>query len=389
MKTVEVKTDHHIREFNRLPVRLYKNQPYWIRPLDADVEAVFDRKKNKLFSHGEIIRWLLLNDAGETIGRVAAFIDQKTVNKGNDQPTGGMGFFECIQGQHAAFMLFNQCKEWLLQKGMEAMDGPINFGPRDRWWGLLVDGYDREPNYQCNYNFPYYKDFFEAYGFRVYFYQFTYGRKVMDPVSDRLWAKSNLVGEDPNYTFGFFQGKDLDKLADDIRIVYNRAWAKRGEIPELSQAQAHNLVKQMKPIMDRKLVWFGYYKGEPISFFISIPELNQIFKHVNGKLNLLGKLKFLWHTWRKTNKKAFGILFGIVPEHQGKGVDGGMILGFRRMIQEEYLRYEDYEFGWIGDFNPKMMRVSEQVQTKVVKTHATYRKLFDESTPFKRMPVIG
>jgi hypothetical protein len=389
MKTVEVKTDHHIREFNRLPVRLYKNQPYWIRPLDADVEAVFDRKKNKLFSHGEIIRWLLLNDAGETIGRVAAFIDQKTVNKGNDQPTGGMGFFECIQDQHAAFALFNQCKEWLQQKGMEAMDGPINFGPRDRWWGLLVDGFDREPNYQCNYNFPYYKDFFEAYGFQVYFYQFTYGRKVMGPLADKLWSKSNLVGEDPNYTFGFFQGKDLDKLADDIRIVYNRAWAKRGEIPELSQAQARNLVKQMKPIMDRKLVWFGYYKGEPISFFISIPELNQIFKHVNGKLNLLGKLKFLWHTWRKTNKKAFGILFGIVPEHHGKGVDGGMILGFRRMIQEEYLRYEDYEFGWIGDFNPKMMRVSEQVQTQVVKTHATYRKLFDESKPFKRMPVIG
>ena len=389
MKTVEVKTGHHIREFNRLPVRLYKNQPYWIRPLDADVEAVFDRKKNKLFSHGEIIRWLLLNDAGETIGRVAAFIDQKTVNKGNDQPTGGMGFFECIQDQRAAFTLFNQCKEWLQQKGMEAMDGPINFGPRDRWWGLLVDGYDREPNYQCNYNFPYYKDFFEAYGFQVYFYQFTYGRKVMEPVSERLWTKSNLVGEDPNYSFDFFQGKDLNKLADDIRIVYNRAWAKRGEIPELSQAQARNLVKQMKPIMDRKLVWFGYYKGEPISFFISIPELNQIFKHVNGKLNLLGKLKFLWHTWRKTNKKAFGILFGIVPEHHGKGVDGGMILGFRRMIQEEYLRYEDYEFGWIGDFNPKMMRVSEQVQTQVVKTHATYRKLFDESKPFKRMPVIG
>lgn len=389
MKTVEVKTDHHIREFNRLPVRLYKNQPYWIRPLDADVEAVFDRKKNKLFLHGEIIRWLLLNDAGETIGRVAAFIDQKTVNKGNDQPTGGMGFFECIQDQHAAFMLFNQCKEWLQHKGMEAMDGPINFGPRDRWWGLLMDGYDREPNYQCNYNFPYYRDFFEAYGFQVYFYQFTYGRKVMDPLADKLWRKSNLVEKDPNYTFGYFQGKDLNKLADDIRIVYNRAWAKRGEIPELSQAQARNLVRQMKPIMDRKLVWFGYYKGEPISFFISIPELNQIFKHVNGKLNLPGKLKFLWHTWRKTNKKAFGILFGIVPEHHGKGVDGGIIIGFRKMIQEEYLRYEDYEFGWIGDFNPKMMRVSEQVQTKVVKIHATYRKLFDESKPFKRMPVIG
>jgi hypothetical protein len=389
MKATVVTTPQHIREFIRFPQKLYRQEPSWIMPLESDVEAVFDSKKNKFFSHGECIRWILQNDAGETIGRVSAFIDQKTVNKGNDQPTGGMGFFDCINDQQAAFTLFDLCKNWLQEKGMQAMDGPVNFGPRDRWWGLLVEGFDREPNYMCNYNFPYYIQFFEAYGFQVYFYQLTYGRKLMGPLSDKLWDKSNLIGDDPNYSFDFFRGNDYNKLADDIRVVYNRAWAKRGEIAELSQAQARNMVKQMKPVMDRHLVWFGYYKGEPISFFISIPELNQIFKHVNGKLNWIGKLKFLWHQWRKTNKKAVGILFGIVPEHHGKGVDGGMIMGFRKLVQEEYLRYEDYEFGWIGDFNPKMMRVSEQVQTAVVKKHATYRKLFDESKPFKRMPVVG
>jgi hypothetical protein len=389
MKTVEVKSPRHIREFISFPHNLYKHDPHWIQPIESDVEAVFNPQKNKFFTHGECIRWILVNDAGETIGRVAAFIDQKTVNKGNEQPTGGMGFFDCINDQQAAFTLFDQCKQWLQGKGMEAMDGPINFGPRDRWWGLLVEGFDRDPNYQCNFNFPYYTKFFEAYGFQVYFYQLTYGRKLLGPLSEKLWGKLNLVGNDPDYSFDYFKGNDLTKLADDIRTVYNRAWAKRGEIAELSQAQARNMVKQMKPVMDRHLVWFGYYKGEPISFFISIPELNQIFKHLNGKLNLWGKLKFLWHQWRKTNKKAFGILFGIVPEHHGKGVDGGMIMGFRKLVQEEYLRYEDYEFGWIGDFNPKMMRVSEQVQTEIVKKHATYRKLFDESKPFKRMPIVG
>lgn len=389
MKVQEVKNTHQIREFLQFPQKLYKNEPHWIQPLESDIERVFDPEKNKFFSHGECIRWILVNDAGETIGRVAAFIDKKTVSKGNDQPTGGMGFFDCIEDQTAAFALFDVCKKWLQEKGMEAMDGPINFGPRDRWWGLLIEGYDQEPNYMCNYNFPYYQKFFEAYGFQVYFYQLTYGRKLMGPLSDKLWSKSSLVAEDADYSFSHYNGKDLNKLADDIRTVYNRAWAKRGEMAELSEAQARNMVKQMKPVMDKHLVWFGYYKDEPIGFFISIPELNQIFKHVNGKLNIIGKLKFLWHQWRRTNKKAFGILFGIVPEHHGKGVDGGMIMGFRKLVQEQYLRYEDYEFGWIGDFNPKMMRVSEQVQTEVVKRHATYRKLFDETKPFKRMPIIG
>ncbi|PZR31858.1 MAG: hypothetical protein DI538_20395, partial [Azospira oryzae] len=113
MQVQEVVTAEQIREFLQLPIRLYKNTPQWIRPLDADVESVFDKEKNKTFRHGECTRWLLLDDSGKTIGRVAAFIDQKTVNKGNDQPTGGMGFFECIDNQEAAFLLFDQCKTWL------------------------------------------------------------------------------------------------------------------------------------------------------------------------------------------------------------------------------------------------------------------------------------
>lgn len=389
MQIKEVITEYDKKEFLYLPVRLYRNSPMWIRPLDADVEGVFDSEKNKTYHHGECIRWILLNDAGETIGRVAAFINQKTVSKGNDQPTGGMGFFECIDDKQAAFLLFDQCKNWLMQRGMEAMDGPINFGNRDRWWGLLLEGFDREPNYQCNYNFPYYQRFFEAYGFQVYFYQLTFGRPIQGPLDARLYEKAALVEKDSNYRFGYVKKSEWDTLPGKIREVYNRAWAKRGEIPELTELQAKHLVKQMRPIMDEKLLWFGYYKDEPIAFFLSLPEVNQIFKYVNGKMDWLGKIKFVWHTFRKTNKKAFGILFGLVPEHQGKGVDGAIIENFRIFAQNGGVSYTDYEMNWIGDFNPKMIRVVEQINAPVVKRHATYRKLFDETKPFKRMPIIS
>jgi hypothetical protein len=389
MRLIEVNTPKLAREFLLLPVRLYKNEPNWIRPLDKDIEGVFDRTINRTFQHGECIRWILQNEKATTIGRVAAFVNNKTTNKGNEQPTGGMGFFECINDQKAAFMLFDQCKQWLQERGMEAMDGPINFGNRDRWWGLLVEGYDKQPNYQCNYNFPYYKDLFEAYGFQVYFYQLTFGRPVQGPLDPRLQEKAEKIAQDPNYSFRYLKKVDVKKLADDIRYVYNKAWAKRGEIPELTETQAKLIVKQMKPIMDRHLLWFGYYKDEPIIFFLSIPEVNQIFKHLNGSLNWWGKLLFVWHKWRKTSRKAFGVLFGVVPEFHGKGVDGAIIMAFRKLMQEDYLRYDEYEMNWIGDFNPKMIRVAEQVTPAVVKRHATYRKLFDESRPFKRFPIIG
>lgn len=388
MKIREVTTRADQREFLMLPVQLYKNTPQWIRPLDKDVDGVFDKEKNKTFRHGECIRWILVDDRNQTIGRVAAFVDQKIVKKGNDQPTGGMGFFECIENQDAAFLLFNTCRDWLQKKGVEAMDGPINFGNRDRWWGLLVDGFQLEPNYQCNYNFPYYQTFFEAYGFQLYFNQFTFGRPIEGPLDDRLRMKAELIAKDPDYSFHYLPKKEWKTLAEKIKLIYNRAWASRGEIPELTQMQADHIVKQMRPIMDEKLLWFGYYKGEPIAFFLSLPEVNQIFKHLNGKLNWLGKLKFLAHTLLKTNKKAFGILFGVVPEHHGKGIDGAIIESFRKIAQADGFQYEVYEMNWIGDFNPKMIRVVEQINASIVKKHITYRKLFDETKPFKRMPIL-
>ncbi len=389
MNFKEVLTKADEREFLLFPLTLYKNLPQWIRPLDKDVENVFNPEKNKTYRHGECIRWVLKNDQGIVIGRVAAFIDQKTLNKGNDQPTGGLGFFECINDRQAAFALFDQCKNWIESKGAQAMDGPINFGSRDRWWGLLIDGYEREPNYQCNYNPPYYKDFFEAYGFKEYFKQLTFARKIIDPLSPKLAYKADLIAKDPDYEFRHLRKDEIGKLGEYLRTVYNKAWANRAENPEINSQQAALIVKQMKPILDEKLLYFGFYKGEPISFFLSLPEINQIFKHVNGKLDWLGKLKFVWYQFRKINTKAFGILFGVVPEHQGKGADGAMILAARKVLQDEYKRYDEYEMNWIGDFNPKMITVVEQVGGFVSKTHITYRKLFDESKPFRRHPILN
>jgi len=388
MKIEEVVTPEQVSKFLLLPVRLYKNEPHWIRPLDQDIHTVFDKEKNKAFRHGECVRWILLSEKGEVIGRVAAFVNQKTVSKGNDQPTGGMGFFECINDRTAAFMLFDQCRKWLMERGMEAMDGPVNFGNRDRWWGLLIEGFDKDPNYQCNYNFPYYKDFFEAYGFQVYFYQLTFHRTVEGPVSPKLHAKAELVAKDPDYEFRYIRKDEVAKLPEYILKVYNKAWANRFENPELSLAQAQLIVKQMKPIMDRRILYFGFYKGEPVSFFLSLPEINQVLKYVNGRLNWFGKLKFVWHTLLKTNRKAFGVLFGVAPEHQAKGLDGAMVLLMRRILQDEYHRYDEYEMNWIGDFNPKMINIVIQVGGEVNKRHATYRKLFDETKPFKRSPVL-
>ena len=165
--------------------------------------------------------------------------------------------------------------------------------------GLLIDGFDREPNYQCNYHFPYYQQLFENYGFEVYFKQFTFGRNVFEPLATRLKEKADKANRDPNYSFRHIEKRKLKQYAEDFRTVYNDAWARHPGVAKMSSLQANAIIKKMKPIMDEKIMWFAYHKEKPVGFYINIPELNQVFKHVNGKLDLIGKIKFLYHKIRQ------------------------------------------------------------------------------------------
>lgn len=380
---VEVNDKKTREEFLMLPVRLYQNEENYIRPLNEDVEKVFDPKINKSFRSGECIRWLLLGNEGETIGRVAAFYDRK-IAKNHEQPTGGMGFFECINDREAAFMLFDACRDWLVGKGMEAMDGPVNFGDRDRWWGLLVDGFF-EPNYCMPWNFSYYKELFEAYGFRNYFNQYTFRRNIgLDRIHPVIMEKAERVYRNPEYSFRHIDKRNLEKAAEDFRIVYNQAWASYSGVKEITKTHAMSLLKSFKPIMDERLIWFAYHKDEPIGFYIMIPEVNQIIKHLDGKMDLLGKIKFLYHKWKKTCQKAYGVIFGVIPRFQGRGIEGGMIMAFAEIGTKPGFQYRDLELNWIADFNPAMIKLANQLAFSVHKTHVTYRYLFDREKEFTR-----
>ena len=389
MKLTEVTTPALISEFHRIHNQINKHDPAWIQPLFTEVEKVFDPRENKSFRHGEAIRWILQDEEGNTIGRVAAFIDRKICDK-NEQPTGGMGFFECINNPVAANTLFDAACHWLHERGMEAMDGPVNFGERDRWWGLLTEGF-HEPNYCMPYNPPYYRDLFEGYGFCDYFRQYTYHREVYDGDLDvHLKETADRIAANPRYRLCHITRGNLRKYAGEFAHIYNHAWTRHGGIKEFTTAHAMALLKSLKPILDERLIWFAYYDNEPVGFLIMIPEMNQIFKHVNGKMNLLGKLKFLWYfKWMKKCNKALGLIFGFVEQHQRKGLEGAMVYAFRGVALAKGFPYREIELNWIGDFNPTMMRIVEMVGFKVRKTHITYRYLFDRTKPFTRAKKVS
>lgn len=120
-----------------------------------------------------------------------------------------------------------------------------------------------------------------------------------------------------------------------------------------------------------------------------MPDLNQlIVKKLDGEITAWGKLLFLWRKLTNRCKTMFGVIFGVVPEHQRRGLEIALIVESAKLVQRKDVPYEELQMNWIGDFNPKMMRVAEQIGAKVYKTHYTYRYLFDRTKEFKRHPIL-
>jgi len=387
MQLIAVTERSHAREFIKVNTELNGQNKAYIRPIDKEIAEVFDPAQNKAFRHGEVARWILKDEEGKLTGRIAAFVNKKYKNKGDEGQVGGIGFFDCINDQAAADMLFDVARHWLLQRGMIAMDGPINFGERDKWWGLVTEGF-HEPMYGMNFNPPYYRQLFENYGFRPFFNQLCFGMDQKKPLNAKVLSRHAALAGDPAYQARHIDKKQLEKFARDFTVIYNKAYAGHGGLKEMKYEQSLALFRKMKPLMDEKIVWFVYYNEDPIAMFLNIPDLNQYFKHFNGKFGLLQKLYFLWLRSRNACKKFTGLVFALVPEFQGKGVDAYMIAEAAKVVQPMDI-YDEYEMQWIGDFNPKMVNIAKGLgDTHISRKLTTYRYNFDRTKEFKRHPIL-
>lgn len=384
MEIIHVQNAGHRAAFHRLPFRIYHNHPGWVSHLKRDIENVFDPKQNRLFAAGaQAQRWLLMHE-GETIGRIAAFVNPR-YSEGMEQPTGGLGFFECIEDEAAAHLLLQTAQDWLQEQGMEAVDGPINFGEKDRFWGLVVENFTELTSYGMNFNPAYYVPFFRGFGFEVYYNQICYMRAMADPVQPIFAAKAQKVALE-NFKVTNARGMSVEAIGDAFRTVYNNAWGGHHGFKTMSEGQGRRLAKALKPAMDPDAVIFAWQGSKPIGFYVSIPELNQIFDKVSGDLNLVGKLKFLYHKWRHTPTRLVGLVFGVDRAYHGQGVESAII----KWAEANLVclgRYQDTIMTWIGDFNPKMIKVAENLGATPYRKLQTLRKMMDPNRPVTRVPV--
>ncbi|HRW84704.1 MAG TPA: hypothetical protein P5180_04670 [Bacteroidales bacterium] len=388
MKTKVVETGRDRKEFHEFPRKLYKEDPFWVCALDTEIEGIFDPARNHSFRHGEAIRWLLKDDHDKTIGRVAAFVDKRR-SEAQKQPTGGLGFFEVINDRDAAFMLFDTAREWLSERGMEAMDGPVNFGENDNFWGLLTDGFMQQ-GYGMPYNMKYYREFFEEYGFRNYFEQYSYHREARNEKGEftrfpeRLWKVAEWVARKPGYSFKHFEFSNAKKYVDDICEIYNSTWSYFKEDftpldPEIVEAS----MKKAKMVIDEETVIFIYQNDKPVGFWVLLPDLNQILKYLNGKLDPISMIKFLYHKKTRKMTRLRAVVGGVKHSHQNQGIEAAIFYHLYEVFKDKPW-YREIELSWVGDYNPRMMASNEALGGIKMKTHVTYRYLINKDLTFMR-----
>jgi hypothetical protein len=285
MRIIEVNNRLTLKLFHNLPREIYKGDQNFACPLYRMVEETFEEKTNSFFKHGKAIRWIVLNEKNRPIGRIAAFLD---FNKAHlfDQPTGNIGFYECIDNKEVAFLLFDTARNWLKSQGMEAMDGPANLGENYMNHGLLVNGFTLQ-GFGMPYNLPYYLHQFESYGFKLYYEQYSYHLDLRKEFPERFWKIAEWVNNKPQYSFRHIEWEQIDQFVDDFAEVYSAAWSKHEHYKPLDRDELFNFIHSSKLLLDKEFIWFAYANNEPIAVFVMLPDFNQALRYLkNGKLNL-------------------------------------------------------------------------------------------------------
>jgi GNAT superfamily N-acetyltransferase len=370
MTIIEVKTPQDWKLFHRTPHSIYARDPNWICPLEGDIQSIFDPSKNKAFEHGEAALFVMLDADGKPIARVAAFIDHER-NKTQPYPVGGLGFFECVNNLILAREMLAHAEQWLKQRGAAAVDGPINFGERDKYWGLLDQGFD-PPLFQENYQPRYYKPFFEDNGYIPFEQVLTMKGKTADIPFDRMKAVTERIKKTNDIHLETYDPAKLDQYAEDFCEIYNASFRHFQHFKPIEPVQMKRVMESAAPILDRDMLCIAYFEGKPAGFCAFFPDINPLIKPLKGKLSGVNVLRFLWNKFWAKEMLAKGIGFGIHPDYKTKGIFA-FIVDF--MAKPQVLaKYKDMFLTTVRAHNTEAVSIYLKLGVHVDRVHVAYRK---------------
>jgi GNAT superfamily N-acetyltransferase len=363
-----VSSESEKKEFLYFPYKHYKDDTYWVAPLLIEQKKLLNKEKNPFYKNAEAAFFLAEED-GEPAGRIAAIIDHR-YNKHHDTKTGFFGFYESKNSQDVTELLFRVAEDWLRDRGMTDLLGPANPSMMDEI-GILIDGFEEYPYLMMPYHKPYYNDLLTGAGLEkeidLYAYEVDQGsvnRQRMQRAVDIV--KRRIPGLE-------IREINLRKMKDELKIIqhiFNEAWKDNWGFIPLSYEELEVLGKDLKMIVNPKFAHVAEIDGEPVAFSVALPDYNQVFRKMNGKLFPAGIFKLLYH--KKNINRIRTALMGVLPKHRGKGIDA--LLHQKSIDNGLQFGFDTSELSWILETNVEMIRVAEKIGGTRTKTYRMYRK---------------
>ncbi|MBN2417535.1 N-acetyltransferase [bacterium] len=353
------------KRFVTFPYHHYRNDPNWVPHLLVDQKDLLDFRKHPFWRHADG-QYFLAEKNGRVAGRIAAIIDHKHIEFHNEK-IGFFGFFETINDETVAFALLDAAKQWLKERHLPRMRGPLNPSQNEEC-GLLIDAFDSPPMIMMTYNPPYYVDLIESYGLKKAMDLYAYEVDGTQDPPPKLVRVAEEIRKKHELTVRPIDMKHYTRDTEKVWEVYNKAWSKNWGFVPFTREEFEHLAKNMKSAIVPELALIAEIDGKPVGFGITLPDVNQALIKLNGRLLPFGIFTLLYYM-KKINRVRI-IILGVIHEHQRKGIDSILYLDTWRNAVKNGFMYG--EMSWILESNKMMNRSAKMLQGKVYKTYRLY-----------------
>jgi GNAT superfamily N-acetyltransferase len=371
VRPVETKADK--KAFVNLAWEVYRDDPAWVPPLKDEVHGLITPGKNPWFEHAKAKFWLA-ERGGKVVGRISGQVDE-LVQQHMGQGTGQWGMLEALDGEAAAALIAT-AEDWLREQGMTRALGPISLSIWDEP-GLEIEGFNEPPTVMMGHHKPEYRKWIEDAGYEKAKDLLTYEVDIANWWDERIARLIEMGERNPRIRF---RKVDKSKFAEEARIILNLlndAWSDNWGFVPLTESEIAYAGKKLKPIIYNELVWIAYYDNEPVAFMITLPDINELIKDLNGELFPFGWAKLLWRLRKPRTHRARVPLMGVAKKlHHSRLATqlAFMLIEFTRRDAVGKFGIEIGEFGWILEDNKGMLSIAELPGARVNHRYRIYEK---------------
>lgn len=357
-----------LRQFIRLPWKIYRNDPYWVPPLLLDMKTLLNREKHPFFQHSSAEFFLARRD-GELVGRIAA-IQNNNHNNYHGERTAFFGFFESVNEKEVAAALLEQAASWARSRGLVQLRGPMNYSTNETL-GLLVEGFDSSPCLMMTHNPPYYQELIESAGFEKAMDLYAWWLLTERGLNPKIVRVGEKVLKDQGIQVRTINMKKFREEVKIIKEIYNDAWSTNWGFVPMTDAEFEHMAKDLKTIVDPRVLLIAEKDGEPLAFSLALPDFNQALKKVNGRLFPFGLAKLIYYGRQVRQVRVLAL--GIVKKVQNWNGLGAALYyeSFRRGVAAGY---RSCEFSWTIESNDLINRSMQLFGAEIYKRYRIYQK---------------